>query len=170
MRNVLDKDGEKMIIKNDNEPIEVKVEDIMITGIAIHSITSKIFKCKQEIDWLTEHTPYGKHGIYYITEIDENENFLSYLMTYNADSQLFAINDNDEKLCMLANQPLTEIQKLKIILQVIEKYGFTDYVADMVEAKRLSHMAHRWFLIWNIPCVWQEEYWERANEKNVEII
>lgn len=39
-----------MIIKNDNEPIEVKVEDIMITGIAIHSITSKIFKCKQEID------------------------------------------------------------------------------------------------------------------------
>lgn len=64
-------------------------------------------------------------------------------MTYNADSQLFTINDNDEKLCMLANQPLTEIQKLKIILPVIEKCGFTDYVADMVEAKRLSHMAHR---------------------------
>lgn len=38
----------------------------------------------------------------------------------------------------MANQPLTEIQKLGIIIPVIEKYGFTDYVADMIEAKRLN--------------------------------
>lgn len=31
----------KRIRKIDNKPIEVKVEDIMITGIAVHSITSK---------------------------------------------------------------------------------------------------------------------------------
>ena len=115
----------KRIRKIDGEPIEVKVENTAnIRDIAI--IQAMLSDRNYEID-----------STYYVSNIDRYGNYLCYLATFDKD-RVLRCSQEDEKLCTLANQPLTEIQKLGIILTVIEKYGFTDYVADMVEAKRLN--------------------------------
>jgi len=115
----------KRIRKIDGEPIEVKVENIAdIRDITILQGMLSDRKC--EID-----------STYYVSNVDRYGNYICYLATFDKD-RVLRCSQEDEKLCTLANQPLSEIQKLGIILPVIEKYGFTDYVADMVEAKRLN--------------------------------
>lgn len=115
----------KRIRKIDGEPIEVKVQNISdIRDIAILQDMMSDRNC--EID-----------STYYVSNVDRYGNYICYLATFDKD-RVLRCSQEDEKLCKLANQPLTEIQKLGIVLSVIEKYGFTDYVADMVEAKRLN--------------------------------
>ena len=121
----------------DEEIFDVRVKDICVMDVPSEYDFPNVVI---DFDYFTERISsyHLTEGTYFISFVDSEERYMHYFATMEIDASGYTEIYEDEEdifFCDLANEPKSDIEKIGMLIPVISKYGMTDYVMDMLEAK-----------------------------------
>jgi len=83
----------------------------------------------------------ANHGLksdtYLVCEVDENDKYVRYIYSFDYWGGYVDFKHDEDIECLsdLAHNPLTDVEKLSLLMPAITNNQLTDYVVDMVQAK-----------------------------------
>ena len=114
--------------------VDVRMSDLITIENVHKNIDNAVIRALR--DYAIQH-----HGLktatYYVVEVDQSDKYVRYISSFEYWGGYvdFKRNEDDESLCHLANNPLTDVEKLSLLMPAITNHELTDYVLDMVQAK-----------------------------------